>query len=231
MASSVGVTRLRRRLSRIFQRPISGSGLRLRPWRDGTNGNSQNRICQSPRIQRCWRRACVRTLDGYSSTISHVGDERHPRMQPFEQIVRQQRVLRHAVLERRHEGVHVVQALAREDAFAEQILIRVGHRRGVRIHARVPRVQPREQRARRARERDAHARLQNAVAFGDAARPRVERRPVQRMGDDADQLPRGIAGQAGVAVERDAVPHAAAARSCRRRAGRSWCRSRPAAAG
>ena len=28
------------------------------------------------------------------------------------------------------------------------------------------------------------------------------------MGDDADQLPRRIAGQAGVAVERDAVPHA-----------------------
>ena len=27
--------------------------LRLSPRRDGTNGNSQNRICQSPRIQRC----------------------------------------------------------------------------------------------------------------------------------------------------------------------------------
>ena len=63
-ASSVGATRLRRRLSRIFQRPMSGSGLRLRPRRDGTNGNSQNRICQSPRIQRCCRRACDSTLDG-----------------------------------------------------------------------------------------------------------------------------------------------------------------------
>ena len=103
-----------------------------------------------------------------------VGDERHPGVQPFEQVVRQQRVLRNAVLERRRERVHVVQALAGEDALAEQILIRVGHRRGVRIHARVPRVQPREQRARRARERDAHPRLQNAVAFGDPARPRVE---------------------------------------------------------
>ena len=63
-ASSAGATRLRRRLSRIFQRPIAVSGLRLRPRRDGTNGNSQNRICQSPRTHRCWRRACDSTLDG-----------------------------------------------------------------------------------------------------------------------------------------------------------------------
>jgi hypothetical protein len=44
--------------------------LRFNPERVGTNGNSQNRICQSPRIQRCWRRAWVSTLEGYSSTSS-----------------------------------------------------------------------------------------------------------------------------------------------------------------
>ncbi len=70
IARSRGVTRLRRRLSRIFQRPMSGSEFRLMPWRDGTNGNSQKRICQSPRIQRCCRRACASTLEGYSSTNS-----------------------------------------------------------------------------------------------------------------------------------------------------------------
>ena len=63
-SSSVGDTRLRRRLSKIFQRPMSGTGFRLRPRCDGTNGNSQKRICQSPRTQRCCRRACESTLDG-----------------------------------------------------------------------------------------------------------------------------------------------------------------------
>ena len=69
-ASSVGATRLRRRLSRIFQRPMTGRVFRCSPWRDGTNGNSHRRICQSPRIQRCCRRAWESTLDGYSSTSS-----------------------------------------------------------------------------------------------------------------------------------------------------------------
>ena len=36
----------------------------------------------------------------------------------------------------------------------------------------------------------------------------VEERPVQRVGDDADELPRRIARQAGVGVEGDAVAHA-----------------------
>jgi hypothetical protein len=49
---------------------MSGSVLRFQPRRDGTNGKSQYRICQSPRVQRCCRRACVSTLEGYSSTSS-----------------------------------------------------------------------------------------------------------------------------------------------------------------
>ena len=55
-AKSDGATRLRRRLSRIFQRLMSGRRLRATPRRDGTTGSSQNRICQSPRTHRCWRR-------------------------------------------------------------------------------------------------------------------------------------------------------------------------------
>ena len=47
-------TRLRRKLSKIFQRLIADSlfGPRRPPAR-GTLGKSQSTICQSPRIQRC----------------------------------------------------------------------------------------------------------------------------------------------------------------------------------
>ena len=62
-----------------------------------------------------------------------VGDERRARVQAFEQVVRQQRVLGHAALERGHERIDVVEALAGEDAFAEHVLIHVRHRGGVRI--------------------------------------------------------------------------------------------------
>ena len=80
---------------------MSGRRLRSSPPRDGTNGNSQSRICQSPRTQRCWRRAWASTLDGIVVDDLDVGDERGARVQPFEQVVREQRVLRHAALERR----------------------------------------------------------------------------------------------------------------------------------
>ena len=46
-------TKLRRRLSKIFQRDSADRGLRSeRPAKPGTRGKSQRRICQSPRIQR-----------------------------------------------------------------------------------------------------------------------------------------------------------------------------------
>ena len=49
-----GAIRLRRRLSKIFHREMSGRELRARPEpRVGTHGNNQSRICQSPRTQRC----------------------------------------------------------------------------------------------------------------------------------------------------------------------------------
>src|SRR6185369_7084764 len=55
-----GALRLRRRLSRIFQRAINGSRFRtLRPSPLGTVGNSQRTICQSPRVHRCDRFACA----------------------------------------------------------------------------------------------------------------------------------------------------------------------------
>src|ERR1700754_2868642 len=69
--NSPGATRLRRRLSEIFQRAISGSGLRLVwPLAFGVRGNNQRMICQSPRVQRCRRLAYASYEDGYSSRTS-----------------------------------------------------------------------------------------------------------------------------------------------------------------
>ena len=175
-ASSVGATRLRRRLSRIFQRPISGSVLRfdaVARRHEREQPEQDLPVAADPavlpaRVREHARRILVDQLD--------VRDERDARVQSLEQVVRQQRVLRHGVLERGHERVDVVEALAGEDAFAEQILVGVGHGGRVGIDAGVPGVEPREQRAGRAREGDADARLQDAVALGDAADRRVERR-------------------------------------------------------
>ena len=51
-----GASRLRRRLSRIFQRLSVEKSLGIvLPFSAGTRGMSQGKSCQSPRIQRCWR--------------------------------------------------------------------------------------------------------------------------------------------------------------------------------
>ena len=129
------------------------------------------------------------------------------RVESLEEIVGQQRVVGHAVAQRRHERVDVVEPLAREDALGEQILVRVRHGRRVGIDAGVTRIEPGEQRTRRARECDADARLQNAVAIDHQTGLRIDQWAVQRMRGDADQRARGIARQRRVAVERDAVAH------------------------
>ena len=73
------------------------------------------------------------------------------------------------------------------------------------IDARLAGEQAREPRAARAGHRDGDARLQDRVALGDAAARLVEDRPIQRVRHRADQLPRRVARQLGVAVEHDHV--------------------------
>src|SRR5512138_2964457 len=134
-----------------------------------------------------------------------VGDERNTGMQTFEQVVREQCVLRDGVRERGRERIDGVQALPREDAFAEYVLIGVRHRRRIGIDAGMARIESREQRSGGAREGYAYARLENAVPRRDTTERRIEERAIERMRDHADQLARGVARKTGVAVQCDAV--------------------------
>ena len=74
----------------------------------------------------------------------NITDERGARVETLEKVVRQEGVFRHASLEGRLERVHVVEALAGEDALGEQVLIDVRYRGGVGIDANVARICPRE---------------------------------------------------------------------------------------
>ncbi len=134
-----------------------------------------------------------------------VGDEGGARVDAFEQVVGQERVLGHAAVEGLREGGHVVEALAREDPFREEVLVRVRDGGGVGIDAGVAGVDAREQRSRGAGHGDADARLKDAVALRDPAQGGVVVGTVERVGDDADEPLGHVAGQARVRVQRDAV--------------------------
>ena len=91
--------------------------------------------CQSPRIQRCRRDAATSMCDGKSSNTSMSLIRPQRANTTLEQVMAEDRVFRHPALQRGFEGVDVVDALAGEIALAEQILIDVGDRAGVRIDA------------------------------------------------------------------------------------------------
>ena len=141
----------------------------------------------APRMRQHARRVVVYQLD-----VRHQPDAR---VQPFEQVVRQERVLRHRVLERLDEGIDVIQALAGEDPLGEQVLVGVGHRGGIGVDAGVAGIQAGEQRAGRAHEVHADAGLQDAVALGDPAHAWIEDGAVERVHDEPDQLARHAARQ------------------------------------
>jgi hypothetical protein len=116
-------------------------------------------------------------------------------------------VLGKAVLQRVLERIHVVDALAHERAFTEQILIHVRHRARVRIDARFAAIHARVARRDASAHAAAHAGLQDAVAARDPALLLVEARAVERVGQRADELACGITRQAGIGIQGDDVTH------------------------
>ena len=126
---------------------------------------------------------------------------------PFQQVVAEQAVLGDATVQRTLVGIHGIDALAREGALAEQVLIEIRHRSGVDIHAAGGGKQALVARALAADgQRGRHAGLENGVP---ADHPVVvaEDRLVERMGHLADQSGDRVPGQTRIAVQRDHVAH------------------------
>ncbi len=194
----------RRSSTRTPRRSDSG---RSRAAKRGTRGSSHQAICQSPRIQRCRRLTSAGYREGYSS-YSSTSLSRAERAYALSRRSWLRIVFSGKSPQRLREGVHVVDALADERPFAEQILVDVRNDARVGVDARVAREQAHEPGSAGARQADADARLQDAVAVDDAAAGRIEHRPIERVGHRPDHFARRIARQLRVGVERDDVADA-----------------------
>ena len=140
----------------------------------------------------------------------HVADRGAACQCAFQQVVAQHLFGRQALRQQRVHGVHVEQALAREGAFAEQVLVDLRARHAVGVDAPLAAEQPVKGRhGAGARQRHHHARLQDGVAAADAAGCRVQHRRVHRVGVDGRQFTQPAGGHVGVAVQRDHAAHAA----------------------
>ena len=134
-----------------------------------------------------------------------VGDEAGTREDALEEVVTQQRVLRHPPRQGRFECVDVVDSLAGIGPFPEEVLIDVGDGRRVRVDAGRTRRQALEERALAAGQGRGHARLEHGVALDDAIRARIEPRMIEGMRHRANQALDGAPRQPCVGVERDDV--------------------------
>jgi hypothetical protein len=139
----------------------------------------------------------------------HVGHQSGAREQTLEEIVAEERVLRGLPLERRLEGVDVVDPFSRVGAFFEEVLIHIGDRGGVGVHTAAARDDPLVGRAARAGgqgRRDPG--LHDRVTFDDPPLSGVETRPVQRVSHRPDQPVGGALGKPGVGIQGDDVADA-----------------------
>src|SRR5688572_18819949 len=93
----------------------------------------------------------------------HVAEQARPRVTAFEQVVAQDTILRKPACEGLLECVYVVDAFAYVGAFAEEVLVNVGHRARIRVDAGLAAAEPRIPRAVQLRQARSDARLQNAV--------------------------------------------------------------------
>ena len=144
-----------------------------------------------------------------------IGHQAGVREEALEEIVTQQRVLRHAPRERRLEGVHVVDPLAGVRALPEEVLVDVGHGGGIRVDPGWTRRQALERGARAPGQGRRDSRLQHRVS-----------RPVEGMRYRADQPIDGAARQPRVGVERDHVADVGRHPAQRARATRGSSRAR-----
>ena len=138
--NAAGSTRLRRRLSKIFNHETSEIGLATGPrlFRNAGEQPAGNLpVAAQPAMLAPVVGAVVRGI-----VVDHldIADQAGARVGAFDQVVAEQGVAREASIEYLMNGVDLVDAFAGEDAFAVQILIDVRDRAGVDIEAGLTRV-------------------------------------------------------------------------------------------
>ena len=134
-----------------------------------------------------------------------VGDEGGPRVEPLEEVVREDLVLGQHAFEHRPEGVHVEEPFAGEDPLAEEVLVDVADGGRVRVDAGEPGEDAGEARPVPGLGPDPDAGLEDAVAVLDAGALRVVARAVEGVGRRADEGRRALRRQLRVGVEREEV--------------------------
>ena len=205
---SAAAVRLRRRLSKIFQRDSSESGFFCRRAIGAGNARQQPArdlpIAANPAMPAAHIRAVARWV---FLVQLHVAQQPGAGVAAFQQIVAEDPVVGKTPAQRPFEGINIVDALADERAFAEQVLVNIGNGARVRIDAELAGAHARIPRPARAGQAYRHPWLKNAVPRHDSLLAFVVARTIEWVRHGAYKLPGRIARQLGVGVQGDHVLH------------------------
>ncbi len=139
---------------------------------------------------------------------SHVADQAGACIAAFQQVVAEDAILRQAALERMLERFDVIDALAHERAFVEQVLVDIRDHARVRIDAGLAAEHPGKPRGAARAQAGADAGLQDAVALHHALQRRIEARAVERVRQGGDEGACGIPRKLRVRIQGDDVADA-----------------------
>ncbi len=133
-----------------------------------------------------------------------IGNQGHPAMSAFKQVVAEQGVFRDAPGQAGLEGGDFINALAHVNSFAEQVLVDVRYRQGIGVQAGIAGENAGEVRDIGGGRADLGARLQDGITRLDHSR-RGQARPVEGVGMGSHQPARGLGRQDRVGVQGDHV--------------------------
>ena len=138
----------------------------------------------------------------------HIAQQPRPHVTPFQKIVAEDPVLGETSFERPLEGINLVDALADERAFAEQVLVNIGNSARIGIDAGLASAHCRIPRTVHAGQAHGDPWLEDAVSLADTLLVFVVSRTIQRVRHGAHKLPRRIARQLRIRVQGDHILHA-----------------------
>ena len=136
----------------------------------------------------------------------HVGQQGRAQVAAFQQVMAENPVFRKALTQRALEGVDIVNTLADEGTFGEQVLVHIRDRTGIGVDAGLGAAQARVARAVGAGQAGSHPRLQDAMTGDDDTARGIELRPVQWVLHGRHELARAVARQFGIGIQGDHIP-------------------------
>ena len=132
----------------------------------------------------------------------NIGCESNAHVRPFDQVMAEKRLLGKASVQNLMEGLNVIYRFSVKNCLAQQILLRIGDSRAIRIGSLRVREYPGKARRRGAGKCNADSWLDNGESTNSNTERRIDTDTIQWMSDGFHQAQRCARRQLGIGIQR-----------------------------